>query len=81
MTEDLVRVQHRADAVGDDEGGGPRLQVSERLLDAGLGLHVDGAGSIVKDQDGRLLHESPGKAGPLLLAAGEPTPRSPTTVS
>lgn len=70
--EDLVGVQHRADAVRNDEGSGPCLQLSERLLDAGFGLHVDGAGGIVKDQDRCLFHESPGQAGPLLLAAGKP---------
>ncbi len=69
--DDLVGVQHRADALRDDEAGA----ASQRTRPSppgcvALGLHVDRAGAVVEDQDGRLGQQRPGDGDALLLPAG-----------
>ena len=47
----------------------PLPQRVERPLDARLGLHVEGAGRLVEDQDRRVLQDGAGDGEALALAA------------
>ena len=51
---DAVRLADGGQAVGDDKGGAPGQQPVQRLLDENLGVGVDGAGGLVRIQDGRI---------------------------
>ena len=61
-TTKLVRALHHA---------------AERRLECAFGLHIDGAGAVVEDQDGGLAHQGAGNGQPLLLPAGEVDPPLP----
>ena len=53
--KNLVSIEHSVDALGNDEGGAVAHQPLQRLLNLSLGLHVDGAGAVVEDQDAALF--------------------------
>ena len=55
--------------VGDDDGGPPLNQFPERILNEHFGMRVEGAGSLVEDEDTGILEESSGDRKTLSLAA------------
>ena len=58
--------------VGDeDDGGPPRIELSQELEHLGAGLGVQGPGRLVGHQNRRAGGDGPGDGHPLLLAAGE----------
>src|SRR3546814_3958942 len=59
------------EAVGDDEGGAPADQLSQRLLNMALRLAVEGGGRLVEQQDGGVLQHGAGDGDALALTAGE----------
>jgi len=67
--EDLVTVHHRAQPVGDDDGGpalGGHVQGGH---DALLGDRVQAGGSFVKYQDWTILQNSSGNGNSLFLSS------------
>ena len=48
--EDQVRALNRREAVGDDQGGPPREELAEGLLDERLALRVQAAGGLVEQK-------------------------------
>ena len=69
--DDLVGVDDRRQAVGDDQGRAVARDPVERRLDLALGMDVEGRGRLVEDQDRRRLEDGAGDGDALLLAAGE----------
>src|SRR6266542_3898585 len=69
--EDRLAVPERAPAVGDDKCGAALHEALHRVQDAGLGLHVHGAGGLVEDEHRRVLQEGAGERDALALAARE----------
>src|SRR3546814_8453754 len=59
------------EAVGDDEGGAPADQLSQRLLNMALRLAVEGGGRLVEQQDGGVLQHGAGDGDALARTAGE----------
>ena len=68
---DAVGVADRRQAVGDDQGGAPRGEAVERLLDQRLGAGVEGGGGLVQEQHRRVAEHGAGDGDALALAAGE----------
>jgi hypothetical protein len=68
---DEVGGAHRAEAVGDDEGGAVFENVVETLLDGAFAFGVERAGGFVEDEDARFLEQSAGDGDALLLPAGQ----------
>src|SRR3954454_3337362 len=56
-----IAVADRARAMSDDKARTPDNQTPERFDDRHLGPNVNGAGRLIKYQDGRILQESPRK--------------------
>jgi hypothetical protein len=69
--QDQVRVPHRGDPVGDDEGGAAAGEFAKLFLDLALRLHVHIGRGVVEDHDGRVLQQQARQREPLLLSAGE----------
>ncbi len=69
--EDLVGAADRGEAVGDDEGRPSLHEVAEAVLNHGLGLGVEGAGSLIEDEDAGVGQDGAGDGDALALAAGE----------
>lgn len=68
---DDVSIADGGEAVGDDDGGSADHDAVEGLLDAFLGLGVEGAGGLVEEEDGGVLDNGSGDGNPLLLASRE----------
>lgn len=68
-----ARVLHRRidDAFDHDDGGAALGHPSQRPLDGGLGLVVDGRGGLDQQQDGRVAQDGPGDRDALALATGQ----------
>ena len=66
-----VGVTNGREAVSDDEGGTALAQPVDRFLHLGFGFHVECAGRLVEDQDGRILENGAGDGDALALAARE----------
>ena len=49
--QDLIRIQHGADPLGDHKAGASFHQPVERLLNLVFGRQVHAAGRVVQDQD------------------------------
>ena len=71
MHHDLVRIAHRREPVGDDEGGAAPHQLADGVLHQALGFRIERAGRLVEQQDRRVLQEGAGERDALALAAGE----------
>src|SRR5690606_3959891 len=69
--QDLVRMHHGGEAVGDDQGGAAAGDAVELGLDRLFGARVERRGGLVEDQDGGVLEQRAGDGHALLLAAGE----------
>ena len=69
--EDAVVILDGGQAVGDGQGGAAVGQLLKAAAHQDLALVVEGAGGLVKDEDGRVLEEDAGNGDALLLAAGE----------
>src|ERR1700729_3887675 len=72
--DDLVRIAHGGQPVGDGDRGAARGEGVEGQLDGALGLGVQGAGGLVQHEHARVAQQGPGDGNALLLAAGEPVP-------
>src|SRR5215213_783966 len=70
--DDLVRVAHRREAVGDRDRRPPLREPVERVLHEPLRLGVERARRLVEDEDRRVAQDRPRDRDALLLAAGEP---------
>jgi ribonuclease G len=68
---DAVRMLDGGQPVGNDQGGAPRHQALESLLDQALGLGVQRGRGFVQDQDRCVLVECACDRQPLALATGE----------
>ena len=66
--DDAVCILHRADALGNDELGRVGQVACQSCANLGVGLGVDGAGGVVKNQDPGATQQSAGDAQALLLA-------------
>ncbi len=75
--DDLVGVADRGQAVRDGDRGAARADGVDGLLHGLLGLGVQGAGRLVKDEDGRVAQDRAGDGQALLLPAGEPVAALP----
>ncbi len=51
--DDLIGRQHAADALGDHEGSAIGQMLIKCSMDFGFGLHIDGAGAVIQNQDAR----------------------------
>ena len=69
--QNQVGILDRRDAVGDGDDGLAAVHLLEVLLDLRLGLHIDGRGRIVHNQDRRIVRERAGQRQALLLPAGQ----------
>ena len=69
--QDLVGVDHGADALRDDEGRAAFHQRVERFLDLRLGRQIHAGGRVVQDQDARIEQQGAGDGDALLLSAAE----------
>ena len=69
QNDDLVRVEHRGNPLGDNDFGGAGQTLGQALPDFRLGGSVHGAGGIVQNQDLGLFQNRPGDAQALLLSA------------
>ncbi len=63
--------------MGDDQGGAALGQPLQGVLDHPLAVGVQGAGGLVKNQNGRIFEEHPGYGNSLLLSAGKAYPVRP----
>ncbi len=66
--EDLVRVKHRADALGDHKRRAIAHQRVQCILDLDLGLHIDRTGAVIQDQHCRLRQQRASNGHALLLS-------------
>src|SRR3954454_23710045 len=67
-----VAGRQRAGTVRDHEGGAPAAEALHRIHDERLGVHVDGAGRLVEDEDGGVAQEGARERYALALAARQP---------
>ena len=75
--ENTVRPAHGAQPVGNDDDGALSGQLHDRLLDIGLGFHVNGSGGLVQNQNRRPAEHRAGNGDSLLLSPGKPRPALP----
>jgi hypothetical protein len=59
--DDPIGALDGAEAVGDDDGGAPGLELLERLLDQVLALRVEGRGRLVEEEDLGVAEDRPGR--------------------
>ena len=69
--QNQVGILDRRDAVGDGDDGLAAVHLLEVLLDFRLGLHIDGRGRIIHNQDRRIIRECAGQRQALFLPAGQ----------
>ena len=69
--DDPVGVADGGEAVGDDEDGPARQELSQGALDEPLGLGVQVRRGLVQDQDRGVAQDGPGDADALALPAGQ----------
>jgi hypothetical protein len=67
--DDLVRADHRRQAVRDNERRASPADPVEGVLDLPLGEAVEGRRRLVEDKNRRSLQDGPGDGHALLLAA------------
>ena len=70
--ENLIGVANGAEPVRDNEGCAADHEPRERLLNEALGGGIHAGGSLVEDQDRRILKQGAGDANALFLANAEP---------
>ena len=75
--QDAVGLHEGGDTVGDEDHGAALLVLPEGGADLRVGLGVHCGEGVVKDHDGRALHQHPGDGHALLLTAGEGDPPLP----
>ncbi len=68
---DLVRVQHCADALGDHDHRRAKSGLCDRVLDLRLRLDIDGTRGIIENENRRFADESACNGDALFLAARE----------
>ena len=68
---DTIRIAHRGEAVGDDEGGSPLHQLVHAILDDAFGSGIDGGGGLIQDKDRRICNGRPGNGQKLALSLAE----------
>ena len=68
--QDLVGFHQGCDAVGDEDGGALYVLL-DGLPDLGVSFHIHSGERVVKDLDGRILHQHPGDGHTLFLSAGD----------
>ena len=68
---DAMSVAHRAEAVGNQDGGAPTFNRLQAALDCGFGFVVDARRGFVEDQDWRILEHRPRDRNALTLPARE----------
>ena len=69
--QDMVGMENRTDALGDDDGGHAAVLLPQSLAEQGVGLIVQRAGGIVENQDFGAACQGPCHQQALLLAAAE----------
>ena len=69
--DDLIGIDHRRQAVGNDQGGAPGRNLAQRFLDFLLRMGIQRRGGFVEQQDAGLFENGPGNGDPLLFAAGQ----------
>ena len=69
--DDVVGIDHRREAMRDDDGRAALHHLGEGLLHPRLGLIVERRRGFVEHQDRRIAHDGARDGQPLALAAGE----------
>ena len=79
--QDLVGIDDRRQAMGDDQGGAVGGDLGEARLDLALGLGVERRGRLVEDQDFGAFRMTRAIATRCFSPPDSFSPRSPTVVS
>lgn len=66
---DLVGTTHRGQSMGNHDHRAAHHQPFQRVLHQMLALGIKGAGSLIKQQDGRILQHGTSNGDPLALTA------------
>src|SRR4051812_5771464 len=74
QNDEPVRPPNRTQPVSNDQSRPPHQELAERVLDQPLTLGVQVAGSLVQNEDCRILEDGPGYRYPLALATGKLDP-------
>src|SRR5215212_8901926 len=71
QNDNFVGVDHRADALCDDEGRASPHESIECFLDLRLRIEVNTGGRVIQDENARVEEQGAGNSNALLLSAGE----------
>lgn len=74
---DDISVVNGGEPVRHHDGGAVPHDPLQRVLDHALRLHVQRAGGLIEQQDGRILYDGSGDGDPLLLASRQLDPSLP----